>query len=131
MKKSNLFVGMFSLLLIFGLMLIGCDNDNNSTDDSSLLVGKWERPMEGDTFYTLEFFSNGTMEINHTAHEMEGHEDSGHHEGPYTYIDTTLNVMNLFSGTAILSNSNNTLTLSGFTGNGAGLNATYTRVVED
>jgi hypothetical protein len=129
--KKNFFMGMFSLLLIFGLALIGCDNGNDSTDNSSLLVGKWDRQMEGDMFYTLEFFANGMMEINHTAHEMEGHHDEGHHEGPYTYIDTTLNVMNLFSGTAILSNSNNTLTLSGFTGNGVGLNATYSRVVED
>jgi hypothetical protein len=126
-------MGMFSLLLIFGLALVGCDNGNgnDSKDNSALLVGKWDRQMEGDMFYTLEFFANGKMEINHTAHEMEGHQDEGHHEGSYTYIDTTLNVMDLFSGTAILSNSNNTLTLSGFTGNGVGLNATYSRVVED
>src|SRR5690554_5051433 len=71
MKKMNLFYGILIGLLIFS----SCsnDDDSNSNDTSSSIVGKWKLIAENyggqsqdltdcEKEQTMEFFSNGTAE---------------------------------------------------------------------
>jgi hypothetical protein len=132
MAKKCLFLGMLAkvtivtLVLAFGLMVVGCDNgttdddDGGGTGDSALLVGKWKAQEDKGNNVAFEFKSDGTVIMGEDADK-------------YTYKGTTLTLIisgsGTYSGTAVLSDSNKTLTLT-FTGDAASMSGVYTKIEE-
>jgi hypothetical protein len=64
MKKQTVFTGIFSLILVFGLILTGCPTDGGSEGESQMTN---EDELKGKTFIgndkKWEFISNGTYKL--------------------------------------------------------------------
>ena len=66
MAKKNLWLGIQVMALVFGMTVVGCDNDDSKSLDSKLF-GTWESQSTRYIFYR-----NGTYEYYYNSNIING-----------------------------------------------------------
>jgi hypothetical protein len=81
MKKQTFLMGIFSLILIFGLILIGCPTDGEGGENKmTKFEGTWRNPNGNHSAYT---FVNDTYTLTNNSGEILS-------QGTFTFTDTTI-----------------------------------------
>jgi hypothetical protein len=123
MKKEKLFclTGMIGLVLTFVVALAGCDNPEQSIDESHPLDGSRYELLEDDELIIMEFENSQFL----LAEKVGDGPEEGVQKGPYFVEDDTIYMLLSYEwkdngwvepsprrwGTGTLSDSGNTITM--------------------
>jgi hypothetical protein len=129
MKKKLFLLGMFGMVLTFGIVVIGCDNGSGGGGGGGgapSLDGTWSKSDDSAIrFNGGNLQSTGNITATNVNWTLEG---------TYQYSSPTLTVtpppsggvvQSALVGTAVINGIQ--LTISGFTGTAAGLNGSWTK----